>query len=102
VVKAYAEDPMVLQKGTARWGAEALDAVDWVKQNPERMQIPLLILHGEDDPINTVQGARTFFDQIRSKQKEFRTYPGSLHEAHNDYDHPQVAKDILEWLKRFV
>src|ERR1019366_1531680 len=57
VVKAYREDPLVHRKVTARWGTETLAAIDRVRARAGEIQLPLLILHGESVPINSVDGS---------------------------------------------
>jgi len=39
---------------------------------------------GEEDRINTAEGARRFFDTVRSRDKRMHLVPGGYHEPHND------------------
>lgn len=71
VVRAYKEDPLVHGKVSARWGTELLAAVEAVKSQGEKIQIPILMIHGEADRVNSAEGAKRFFDQIRFHDKEF-------------------------------
>jgi alpha-beta hydrolase superfamily lysophospholipase len=98
VVEAYMRDPLVHPKTTARWGTEALDTVAWVKARPAHIKLPLLMLHGEADRINSAEGARAFCARIASTDKVFKVYPGGYHEPHNDLDHAQVAADMEQWI----
>jgi len=99
-VKAYDEDPLVHHTATARWGTETLDAIDRVKSRMSEIGLPILILHGEDDPVNGLQGSRELFAAVSSKDKELHTYPGGKHEPHNDIVREQVVNDVEKWLTR--
>jgi alpha-beta hydrolase superfamily lysophospholipase len=102
VVREYEESPLVHGKASARFGAESLDRVTWVKAHPEKVDLPLLMVHGGADPLNLVQGAQGWFDLVTYDDKELLVYPGSLHEVHNDLDHRQLAADIEGWLARHL
>jgi len=99
-VKAYDEDPLVHHTATARWGTETLDAIDRVKSRMSEIGLPILILHGEADPVNAVQGSKELFAGVSSKDKELHLYPGGKHEPHNDIVREQVVDDVEKWLTR--
>ena len=102
VVKAYKEDPLVHGKVSARWGTESLSAVESVKSQAENIQIPILMIHGEADRLDSAEGARRFFDKILFHDKEFLCYPGGYHEAHNDLDYEIMLRDLLDWINRHL
>ncbi|HEY5483738.1 MAG TPA: lysophospholipase [Propionibacteriaceae bacterium] len=98
VLQAYVADPLVTSRATVRWGAESLDTVRRVKEGMARIDVPLLVLHGEADALNMAEGARALFDAVPRADKTLRIYPGGYHEPHNDLDHDQAAADIKGWL----
>jgi alpha-beta hydrolase superfamily lysophospholipase len=100
VVKAYEADPLVHGKTTVRWGTEILQTLEWVKSHAAEVSIPLLMIHGGSDPLNSPDGTRRFFEKVTFPDKEMKIYPGSYHEAHNDLDYEQVMKDMAHWLDR--
>ncbi len=95
-----AEDPLVHPYVTLRWGSETLDAIEWVKAHIDQLRLPILITHGEADPIIAPAGSRQIFQQIQSSQKTLRLYPGSYHEPHNDFDAELVVRDLVNWCDR--
>lgn len=97
-LEAYRADPLIAPKATVRWGTESLDTVRRIKEGMNGIDIPLLVLHGEADPLNLVQGARTLFDAVGSDDKTMHVYPVVRHEPHNDLGHEQVAADVAQWL----
>lgn len=98
VVKAYREDPLVHRHVTARWGTETLAAVDRVRARASEIRMPLLVLHGGADKINSVEGSRELFEKVASTDKQLIIYPGGSHEPHNDLDRERVASDVIEWV----
>jgi alpha-beta hydrolase superfamily lysophospholipase len=99
VARAYDEDPLVFWARSVRWGTESLKTIQWIMEHPQQIQIPVLFLHGELDPLVSVKGTRRFFEQISSQDKTLKVYPGGLHEPHNDLQREQVMQDILGWLQ---
>jgi len=100
VVAAYRADPLVTSRATARWGAESLDAVRRVKAGMSRIDVPLLVLHGEADRVNLVGGARALAEASTRADTTLMVYPGVHHEPHNDLDHEAVIADVREWVGR--
>ncbi len=101
--KALAEfdaDPLITPNATVRWGAESLKTVDRVKAGMSEINLPLLVIHGGNDPLNLAEGSRTLCETVSHPDTTLRVYPDRLHEPHNDFGHEQVAFDILEWLAR--
>ena len=102
VVMAYEDDPLVHGMGSARWGTESLDTLDWIKAHASDVRLPLLMVHGGSDRINTPEGSRTFFDAASSQEKELHIYPQTFHEPHNDLNWQEVASDIERWMERLL
>jgi len=72
-----------------------------VGQGPSaEVNIPILLIHGGFDPLNSPDGARNFFEKVTFPDKKMKIYPGSYHEAHNDLDYAQVMNDMAQWLER--
>jgi alpha-beta hydrolase superfamily lysophospholipase len=100
VLAALQADPLHHNLVTARWGAESMAMTDWLPAQAEKVRLPVLFVHGGDDPINMVRGVQRFYDQMTYPDKTLKIYPGSRHETHNDLDHAQVAADIIEWMEK--
>jgi len=102
VIEQTAQDPLTHPYVTLRWGTETLSTLAWVKANIEKMTLPILLTHGEDDPIVAPDGTRRIYKQIQSTEKTLAIYPGSYHEPHNDLDADQVVADLVAWLDEGV
>ncbi len=72
-------------------------ASDAVNRAPE-FCLPLLLLHGENDPVTSPAASRRFFESSKSPDKTLRLYPGGMHETHNDLDRDKVLSDIVDWI----
>lgn len=99
VVRAYRDDPLVHGVVTARWGAEALDAVRRVRANAAQITLPVLFIHGGADRLNAAPGLPPYVERLSSPDKTLRIYPGAFHETHNDLGHAVVVADIAAWLE---
>ncbi len=97
VVRAYEEDPLVHGRATARWGVEALAAIERTKGRLPELKLPLLVIHGGDDPLNSPEGSRLIADQAGSADATLRIYGGVLHEPHNDLDWEAAVRDVADW-----
>ena len=102
VVRAYETDPLVHGKTTVRWGTEILQTIERVKARAAEVRIPLILIHGGADSLNSPNGTRSFFEKITLADKELKIYAGNYHEVHNDLDQTQVIKDVAQWLERHI
>jgi alpha-beta hydrolase superfamily lysophospholipase len=62
--------------------------------------VPLLALHGEDDPICPAQASRALGAALRAPGSELRVYPRLRHEIFNEPEREQVMQDVVDWLAR--
>jgi len=97
VVAAYLADPHVYRTLTASFGAELLAAIDTTRQRAFEIQVPVLVLHGEADPMCPVSGSRAFHEGLHVAGSRLRTYPGLRHEIFNEPEQEQVFEDIIRW-----
>jgi len=98
VVQDYIEDPLVFRRMTASLAAELLDAVSRTAARAEEVGVPLLMLHGEDDPLCLTEGSRAFFEGVAVAGSDLRIYPNLRHEIFNEPERERVYQDILDWL----
>jgi alpha-beta hydrolase superfamily lysophospholipase len=99
VVQAYRDDPLVQKYVSVRWGTEAMAVQRRASSRPDLIRLPVLFIHGSDDPLHLVSGVRNFVEDIPHADKQLIVYQGSLHEPHNDLEHERVAIDLINWLE---
>lgn len=100
VVRDLAKDPLINHdKLPARTGLQFIKNAEYIEDNRSVVNIPFLVLHGENDLINNIEGSREFFDKTKNiPGKELKTYPGLFHDIHHEPEQAQVQNDIITWL----
>lgn len=101
IAKAKA-DPMMHSLATLRWGTETLDAISTVRKHISHLKLPILLIHGDADRVNAVDGSQELYQNITYADKTLKIYPGGYHELHNDLDRDQVLQDLIVWLDDHV
>jgi lysophospholipase len=98
VVKRHKEDPLRVEEVTARFGISGLKSAKKGFQSAEEITLPILIQQAGDDNLVSPEKNKEFFDQIASKDKEWKFYPGLYHEIHEEPEKDQVLSDMYAWL----
>lgn len=62
------------------------------------LDVPLLLIHGADDPVTCARATKEFYERVGSVDKTFEIYPDARHETHNDLCRDQVLSDICNWI----
>ena len=62
------------------------------------LELPLLLLQGEDDAMMDVAGTRHWFSRLGVKDKTYRSYPGAGHTLDFEPDRSRYLADMLGWL----
>lgn len=100
VVRGYLEDPEVVRHATASLAAELMRAIPRTAARAGEVRVPLLALHGEDDPICPAQASRALHAALRTPGSDLRLYPRLRHEIFNEPEREQVMQDVVDWLGR--
>jgi alpha-beta hydrolase superfamily lysophospholipase len=100
VIRQYEEDPLVFHKLTVSLALEMFDAARRLHGGAADVKVPLLVLHGEDDPIAPPQGSRGFSAGLVSPGSDLRIYPGLRHEIFNEPEAESVYADVVTWLDK--
>jgi len=81
----------------------------WLRAGGERIfagaaaiHTPLLLLHGDDDPVTSHHATCDFFERVGSADKTLRIYPGARHETHNELDRALVLREVGDWIEARV
>jgi alpha-beta hydrolase superfamily lysophospholipase len=76
----------------------AVTAGENLLAHPE-VKVPVLLPHGEADRVTSVEATRDYFARLAAPSKELITYPGLLHELHNERTRQAVLGDYLRWIE---
>jgi alpha-beta hydrolase superfamily lysophospholipase len=60
--------------------------------------LPVLLVHGGDDPIADASGTKDIHDALASIDKTMKIYDGLYHEVFNEPERDQVIGDVIAWL----
>jgi acylglycerol lipase len=99
VLAAYRADPLVRHGWfTARLIAELTEMMQVVPERIGGLQVPLLVLHGEDDVTADPGRSRDLVQQAGVADKTLHLYPGTRHDLFNEPRADQVIADLTAWL----
>jgi alpha-beta hydrolase superfamily lysophospholipase len=98
--KAYAADPLVHGKMSARMFTGLHAAGLWALAHAAEFPLPLLLMHGSADGLTSAAASREF--AARAPGCTFKAWDGFYHEIHNEPEQQQVLDVIAEWLSARV
>lgn len=101
VVRRYIEDPYVKDRMSARFAAGLNRLIARVGPAAGRVERPILILHGEADPICSPSGSRGFYAGLAPPVAEASAlviYPELRHEIFQEPERKKIWQDMLDWL----
>lgn len=102
-VDAMRNDPLV-ERGKMRIGMAAclIDTGIAIAKRATELNIPILILHGEEDRVTPLSGGQHLYNQASSADKTLKIYPEMRHEPHNEVGKAVVLGDMVNWLNARV
>lgn len=76
---------------------DANRAAQWILDHPERLRAPLLLCHGAEDPVCSVEGSHAF--AAKASGVRFVEFPNAYHEIHNE---PADSAKLFETELAFI
>lgn len=100
IIQNVKDDPLV-HSGPSRPGIlyGIVSNGDMIHAQAEKISVPLLVVHGGDDPVCPVSASQHLYDQVSSTDKKLHIYPGMKHEIIWGFEKEPVIKDIVAWLE---
>ncbi len=95
---AYASDPLVHRRVTARFFTELARAMRDALARAGEIRMPILVLQAGDDRLVDAAFTERFVAAVGSEGKVFRLYPALFHEIFNEIDRDHVFADLERWL----
>lgn len=93
-------DPLYHRKATPRFGMEVQKIVDFIQSNAGAIKLPMLLIHGTDDQIVSIEGSRQFVKNANKQHLVYKEYSNGYHELFNDTMKNEVLCDIAEWINK--
>jgi len=98
VVRDYVEDPLVHHgKMSVRKLRELFRAMTEVQLRAGEIQLPMLVMHGEQDAMASPAGSKLLDEALGSQDKTLVLYPELYHEILNEPEQQQVMNTMLQW-----
>ena len=104
VVDKYIKDPLVHEKISARMYFEIYKAGNWVLENTDKLNVPALIQHGNDDNLTSYKASKEFFEKAKEQGKNinYKEWDGMYHELHNELEKDAVFEFVFNWIESLV
>lgn len=100
-VAQYSTDPLVYRDRYKRPLLEAeVAALDRFREEIDRVTVPVLFLHGEDDPYVKYRTSLEAAKAFPTLDLTVRVYPGARHELVNETNREDVIAEIVDFVER--
>ncbi len=96
--REHMSDPLVPHSASLRLLYGFALACKNCRANAARIHLPWLAVHGEADSVCPPSGSRALIDAIASRDKQLVTYPGLLHEVHNEGERAALFDLMSRWM----
>jgi len=93
VAQGYMEDPLVYKSATVRLGNEFFKALEKTHSKLERINIPCLVISGENDTL--MLGASEVYEKIGAQDKSLKIINEARHEVFNETE-PSKSEALSE------
>ena len=93
----YFNDPLVFRSLTFKFGNEITTEQKFVNENIEKLKIPTLVLHGDQDKVVPIKASEGI---SKLENVKFITVENSKHEILNQDTRTFVLSEIYQWFKK--
>ncbi|MBU1036238.1 lysophospholipase, partial [bacterium] len=101
VVHAYENDSFVHDRISARTFIGIYQSGQWALEHASEFSLPLLLMHGGDDKIISLEASREFANKI-NENCTLKIWDELYHEIHNEPEKEEVFKFLIDWLDKEV
>lgn len=100
---AYADDPLVYHGQYQRGLLEAeVAALDRFQHDIDRLTMPVLFLHGTDDPFVPCERSRQAVREMPTAEVTVHVYEGARHEVLHETNRDEVIGHLTPWIDRIA
>ncbi|MEZ4815773.1 MAG: alpha/beta hydrolase [Bdellovibrionota bacterium] len=92
----YVKDPWRVSKASPRLYLSMKSAMSVVRDSPLKIQIPLMIVNGSEDPIIDHQELKSYYGKLNT-HKKWIEYKGLYHELFNEIGREKVYEEVIKW-----
>ena len=99
-VKKYIKDPLVHNRISLKMFSEVNKVIDKIENESEKINIPVLLLHGKKDNIISFKGTKKISKKINNSK--LILYEGLYHEPHNDLEKNEILDNYTSFIKNNI
>lgn len=96
-VKSTKTDPLMHKKISVKLFVDLWESGEIILRSKHRVNVPLLLMHGNADKLVSCQASRSFVHNTGEKTK-FKQWNGMYHDLHNDAANEAVFQYVLKWI----
>ncbi len=98
--QAYLDDPLILRERVQdSLYVRLAEGLGHLPGRADEISLPILLIHGDDDPMCSADGAEMWLRQSSSSDLTIKRYPGGRHEMLNEINRDEVIADLLGWIE---
>ena len=101
ITHLYRTDPLVHDRIGVRLGLQTYEAGIRASRSIYKINVPMLVMHGEADNLTSCKATRDFV-RNSSEKTSYIEWEGGFHELHNDIEKENVFEKLLEWLNKHI
>lgn len=98
VVRRYQNDPLVLRRLSASLARAVLDAQAEAAATRRRLRVPVLVVHGGEDPLCDPEASREWVERAGGSRARLCIHPALRHEVLQEREREALFEEIWKWL----
>jgi alpha-beta hydrolase superfamily lysophospholipase len=98
----YFSDPLVHQQISSELFFGTQEAGKQTLSKANLWPVPMLLMHGDMDPVTAFQSSVQFYQHAPKQLVEFKNWPGALHETHQELNRNEVIAYALQWMNKII
>jgi len=99
-VLKYQEDTLVHDKVSPMFTLPIMQAGEWAIKNPDKLNIPMMVLHGTGDRIIDHKASEEFANG--SDMISLELFENGYHELHHDLCRVELIQSVIKWLDSHI
>lgn len=86
------------KKLNVRTACAMLDGFARLQRRLAEFACPVIVFHGEQDKLASVEQAKSFVQVCKSTDKEIKLFPDMFHVVTHEPEFPSITSDIISWI----
>lgn len=97
------DSPYVLKNASKKFLVEALvKGPEFIREHALFYKGPILIMHGEKDPIVSVRHSQSLYDELGSDDKTLKVYEHQYHDMLRVKEYKEIVDAMISWSDEYI